>query len=178
MQRFLAAFVLTMAVCGSSDAKDATYRLTGDNTKLEWTGTKADGKHDGGFKKLSGTATRTNGGGLTIEVEIDCGSLYSDNEMLTQHLKSPDFFAVKDHPKAKFKSTKIVKTSDGTQVTGELTLLGKTRKVSFPAQIAEGDVLTVEGKFVINRQDFGMSYGKGKVNDEVEVRLDLNAKAK
>ena len=98
--------------------------------------------------------------------------------MLTGHLKSPDFFGVKDHPKAKFKSTKVEKADDGYKVTGDLTLLGKKKTVIFPAEISEGDSLTLKAKFEINRQDFGMSYGKGKVNDEVEIRLDLNAKAK
>lgn len=178
MQRLLAAFVMTIVACNISDAKDTIYPLNGENTKIEWTGSKAEGKHDGGFKKVTGTAKRTDGSGLTLEVEIDCGSLYSDNDMLTQHLKSPDFFAVKDHPKATFKSTKIEKTTDGAKVTGDLTLLGKTKKVSFPAAITVGESLTLEAKFVINRQDFGMTYGKGKVNDDIEVRLDLNAKPK
>jgi polyisoprenoid-binding protein YceI len=176
MRRIFGLLILAMAVSNVCDAKDVTYSLNGDNTKVEWTGTKAEGKHDGGFKRITGTATRSNGGALKFDVEIDCTSLYSDNEMLTQHLKSPDFFAVKEHPKAKFKSTKIEKTAGGAQVTGDLTLLGKTKKVSFPAKITVGDTLNVEAEFVINRQDFGMSYGKGKVNDDVEIRLLLNAK--
>ena len=178
MRRFLGVLILSVAVSSVCNAKDVTFKLTGENTKIEWTGSKADGKHDGGFKKLSGTATKSSRGGLSFEVEIDCGSLYSDNEMLTGHLKSPDFFGVKDHPKAKFKSTKVEKTDDGHKVTGDLTLLGKKKTVSFPAEISEGDALTLKAKFEINRQDFGMAYGKGKVNDEVEIRLDLNAKAK
>ena len=175
MRRFLGILIVSMAVGGSLQAKDTTYKLTGDNTKVEWTGSKPEGKHTGGFKKVTGTATRTSDG-LTLDVEIDCGSLYSDNDMLTGHLKSPDFFAVKDHPKAKFKSTKIEKTADGAKVTGDLTLLGKTKKVSFPATITVGDALGIEAKFVINRQDFGMTYGKGKVDDEVEIRIDVQAK--
>ena len=176
MRMFLGMLMLSIATGGVIQAKDVTYKLTGENTKIEWTGTKPDGKHEGGFKKVSGTAKRTSADALTIEVEIETGSLYSDDEKLTQHLKSPDFFAVKDHPKAKFKSTKIEKTAEGTQITGELTLLGKTKKVKFPATITEEGDLSVDAKFAINRQDFGMSYGTGKVNDEVEIRLSLKAK--
>ena len=177
MKRFIGGLILSLAVSGLCEAKDAIYRLTGDNTTIEFTGTKSDGKHDGGFKKISGTAKQTTDG-LSIEVEIDCGSLYSDNEMLTGHLKSPDFFSVKDHPKAKFKSTKIEKTADGTKVTGDLTLLGKTKKISFLATVTEKETLTLESQFKINRQDFGMTYGKGKVDDEVEIRLAVKATGK
>ena len=81
-------------------AADVKYVLTKDNTKIEWTGTKPGGKHSGGFEKVGGTATVAEGAGLKIDIEIDCDSLYSDDKKLTGHLKSSDFFAVKDHPKA------------------------------------------------------------------------------
>jgi hypothetical protein len=32
-------------------------RLTGDNTTITFVGTKPNGKHDGGFNALTGTAT-------------------------------------------------------------------------------------------------------------------------
>ena len=101
---FAVAAAVLMAVPAA--AAETKYALTGENTKLEFVGTKANGKHVGGFKKLSGTATAADGG-MAIEAEIDCDSLYTDDPQgkLTQHLKSPDFFAVKDHPTAKFKST-------------------------------------------------------------------------
>lgn len=175
MQRMFAAVLLSMAMVGVCEAKDFNLKLDGENTKIEWTGSKPDGKHSGGFKKLNGQATKV-GNELKLEVEIDCASLHSDNEMLTQHLKSPDFFAVKDHPKAKFKSTKIEKTAEGYKVIGDLTLLGKTRQISFPAKIEDGGELKIDAKFMVNRMEFGMTYGKGKVNDEVELRVHVAAK--
>src|SRR5688572_29531619 len=119
----VAAVVTLMAVPAAAETK---YTLTGDNTKIEFVGTKPTGKHEGGFKKLSGTATVSDGG-MKIEAEIDCTSLYSDDPKLTQHLKAPDFFSVKDHPTAKFTSTKIEKNDAGYVVTGELTMLGKAK---------------------------------------------------
>lgn len=175
MKQLFAALVMSVAMVGISEAKDGTYKLTAENTRIEWTGTKADGKHDGGFKKLTGTAKQA-GSSISFEVEIDTASLYSDHDDLTKHLKAPDFFSVKEHPKAKFKSTKIEQTSDGYKVTGDLTLLGKTKKVTFPATISTDNGLNVDAKFTINRQDFGMSYGTGKVHDDVQIRVDLHAK--
>lgn len=177
MRRFLAAMVLSMAVSTICDAKDVTYKLTGENTKIEWTGSKPEGKHTGGFKKLTGTATKSDTG-LKLDVQIDCDSLYSDDEKLTKHLLSPDLFSVKEHPKAKFKSTKIEKTAAGHQITGQLTLLGKTKEISFPAEIKEGDKLTIHAEFKINRQDYGMNYGTGKINDDVDLKIDVKASGK
>jgi len=174
--RWMMTAVLFAGMASVAVAADLKYPLTKDNTKIEWTGTKPDGKHDGGFEKVSGTATLTEAAGLKIEVEIDCDSLYSDDKKLTGHLKSPDFFAVKDHPKAKFVSTKVAKAGKGYLVTGDLTLLGKKKEVSFTADIAAGDTLTMKGVIEINRQDFGMGYGKGKIDDKVAIRVKVDAK--
>lgn len=175
---FLAA-VLALAV-GQAALAD-TYTLTGDNTKVTFTGTKKNGKHDGGFKKLKGTVTADAAdlSAMAVEVEIDTTSLWSDDERLTGHLKNPDFFAVKDHPTAKFKSTKVEKTDAGYTVTGDLTLLGKTKPVKLPVKAeVSGDTLTLKGETKIDRTAWGMSYGKGKVDDEVKLKVEVKAARK
>lgn len=174
--RFLAAAVLFATVACMVHAGEHKYALNGENTKIAWTGTKPGDKHDGGFNKITGSAVLADGAGLKISVEIDTASLYSDNEKLTSHLKSVDFFAVKEHPKAKFVSTKIAKSDKGFMVTGDLTLLGKTKSISFPATIAAGESLVLNASFSINRNDFGMSYGKGKIGDDVALKISVNAK--
>jgi polyisoprenoid-binding protein YceI len=173
-----ASTVLLAALIGMPVlAAETKYALTGDNTKVEFTGTKPEGKHDGGFKKLTGTAT-TDGGALkAIEVEIDTDSLYSDADGLTKHLKAPDFFNVKENPKATFKTTKIEKAAKGVTVTGDLTMLGKTKSVTFPATVEEKDgALTVKSEFKINRFDWGMETGKGKISETVALRVNVTAK--
>jgi polyisoprenoid-binding protein YceI len=170
-------FTFVLAVLLVAPALAADYKLTGENTKIEFTGTKPGGKHEGGFKTVTGTATVTDGALAKIEVEIDCGSMYSDNDKLTAHLKSPDFFAVKDHPKSTFTTTKIEKTDKGFSITGDLKLLGKTKSITFPAIVAEKDgVLSLNASFSIDRSQWGMTYGKGKVDDKVSLKVAVTAK--
>jgi polyisoprenoid-binding protein YceI len=179
MYRAPFAVVLAALLAVPVFAADTKYTLSGENTKVTFTGTKPGGKHDGGFKNVSGTATVADGNPATlkIEAEIDCTSLYSDTPKLTDHLKSPDFFGVKDHPKATFKTTKVEKSDKGYTITGDLTLLGKTKPVTMPATVtAAGDTLTLTSEFKINRNDWGMTYGKGKVDDLVSLKLTVNAK--
>jgi polyisoprenoid-binding protein YceI len=178
MIRVLSAFVLVSLV-GVASAADQGYSLSGENAKVTFTGTKKNGKHTGGFSKLSGTATVTDGNPATLKIEavIETDSLYSDNGKLTNHLKSPDFFAVKDHPKATFKSTKVEKSDKGYTITGDLTLLGKTKPVVMPASVSvDGEKLTISSDFTINRFDWGMTYGKGQVDDAVSLKLNVTAK--
>ena len=84
---------------------------------------------------------------------------------------------MKNHPKATFKSTKIEKGDKGYTVTGELTMLGKSKPVSFPATItATADGLSVAASFAIDRTQWGMEYGKGKIEDKVAIGIAVTAK--
>ncbi|HEV3384261.1 MAG TPA: YceI family protein, partial [Gemmata sp.] len=162
-----------------TSAADTKYSLTGDNTKLTFTGTKAKGKHDGGFKKLTGTATVTDGdpGTLKIEADIDVDSIYTDDTKLTGHLKGPDFFGVKDNPTATFKTTKVEKGDKGYTITGDLTMLGKTKPVTMLATISvAGDTITITSDFKIDRTNWGMTYGKGQIDNDVALKLSVKAK--
>jgi polyisoprenoid-binding protein YceI len=172
--------VAALAACiSSASAADHTFPLTGDNAKITFVGTKPGGKHEGGFAKLAGTATVTDGNPATLklDVTIETDSLFSDNPMLTTHLKSPDFFAVKDHPRATFKTTKVEKSDKGYTITGDLTMLGKTKPVVMPATVTtSGDTLTLTSEFSIDRTDWGMSFGQGKVDNKVNLKVVVNAK--
>jgi polyisoprenoid-binding protein YceI len=158
-------------------AKGGAGAITPENTKITWVGTKANGKHDGGFEKFSGTLEPMSGdiSASKITLEIDTGSIVSDTPKLTQHLKSPDFFDVQSHPKAKFVSTAIQSAKGGEAthtITGDLTLHGKTKSVSIPAKVAATDsAVTINGTFTINRQDFAIKYGPGKVDDLVTIKV-------
>ena len=179
MMRILSAMMLTVLLATVTQAAEEKFALTGDNTKIAFTGSKPDGKHSGGFEKLTGSATidGTDATTLKIAVEIDMNSTFSDDAKLTGHLKSPDFFDVKNNPKSKFVSTKVEKAEGGYSVTGKLTLNGKTKDVTFTAKIeVAGGTFSLKSDFKINRNDWGISYGKGKVDDDVKLTLALTAK--
>jgi polyisoprenoid-binding protein YceI len=179
MTRTLSAVALAALFGLTASAAEQKFALSGDNTKVTFVGTKKGGKHDGGFKKLTGTAAVTDGNPATLQIDatIDTTSLYSDNAKLTAHLKNPDFFNVKDNPTATFKTTKVEKSATGYTITGDLTLLGKTKPVTMPATVAvTGDTLTITSSFKIKRFDWGMTYGKGMVDDEVSLKLSVTAK--
>jgi polyisoprenoid-binding protein YceI len=172
----LIAVVLTYGILTSfAYGEETEYALSAANTKIEWTATKPDGKHKGGFRKLKGSAVVADDS-LRVNVDIDCASLYADVDKLTKHLKSPDFFSVKEFPTASFKSTSIEKKSKGYQVTGDLTLHGKTKEITFPANIVTKGKFSLSGNVTINRQDFGLSYGPGKIDDDVAIRLRVDVK--
>jgi polyisoprenoid-binding protein YceI len=170
-------FAAAAAVALAAPALADDVKLTGDNTKITWVGTKPGGKHEGGFKALTGTATVAGGDLAKVEVQIETESLYADDPKLTAHLKSPDFFGVKNNPKATFTSTKVEKTDKGYTITGTLTLNGKTKEIAIPAEVSHaGGTLKINGAVTIDKRDFGMTYGGGKINDEVAIKVAVEAK--
>ena len=157
----------------------ADFPLTEKNTAVKFIGAKPKGKHEGGFKAVTGNAS-VDGADLTtlkISLDIDTDSLYTDNEKLTAHLKSPDFFGVKSNPKAKFVSTKVEKSGDSHKITGDLTLLGKTKSITFPATVSVADGgLNLSSSFTIDRTQWGMTYGPGKVDNDVKLTVSVKTK--
>lgn len=152
-----------------------------EGAEVAFRGSKVTGEHDGKFEKVTGNVTvpAADLAQAVIDLEIDMASTVADDEKLTGHLKSPDFFDVASHPTSRFKSTQVAKKDDGYEVTGDLTLHGVTKTISFPAVISlDGDTLSTKSEFYINRKDFNIVYpGKPDdlIRDEVVIKFDLKA---
>jgi polyisoprenoid-binding protein YceI len=165
-------------------ATAAGAAITPENTKIEFVGTKNDGqganKHDGGFKTFTGSVRPIDGdiAKATINVEITTASLWTNADpKLGDHLKTPDFFDVKQFPTATFtsKEIKAEKKDDTTHViTGDLTLHGVTKPVSIPAKVtATDDSVTIDGHFTIDRRefDFGKKFQAPMVNNDITIKV-------
>lgn len=162
--------------------------LTAENSKVEFTGSKVTGKHDGEFKSFGGMIDLVNSKPeeSSVWVNIEMNSVSVDDEGLTTHLKSADFFDVQKFPKANFTSTKIVpdtaKGAGSYLVTGDFDLHGQIKSISFPAKITVTDAdVAVDSEFSINRKDFGIVYaGKADdlIRDDVVIRLKLKSPRK
>jgi polyisoprenoid-binding protein YceI len=148
-------------------------------------GAKVTGKHDGGFSAFAGTITLVdkNPEKSQVAVDIDLGSVTSDQERLTGHLKTADFLDTGKFPKAKFTSTGIKAGGENGAshtVTGNLQIRDVTKSITFPATITVADTgVDVDADFAINRKDFGIAYtGKADdlIKDAVNIKLVVRAK--
>lgn len=113
---------------------------------------------------------------------IDTGVAGRDN-----HLRSKDFFEVETYPEMTFKSTKIEKKGKELMMTGDLTIKGVTKSVSFPFSVVgfvkeqRGTRMGAVAETKINRRDFGITYGNKlpngtpSIGDEVRVVLNIEA---
>ena len=115
---------------------------------------------------------------------VDTGVGARDN-----HLRTADFFDVEKYPDITFKSTKVEKKSKGWTVTGDFTMRGVTKSISFPFQIAgwlpaddrSGGKMGITAETVLNRRDYGVNYGSNlpsgvaAVSDNVTITLQIEA---
>ncbi|HEX8702640.1 MAG TPA: YceI family protein [Myxococcaceae bacterium] len=150
----------------------------------------------GEFGKLAGTVnidekdiTKS-----SVDVVIDATSIDTRNEGRDGHLKSPDFFDVKNHPNLTFKSTKVEKAGEGKlKVTGNLTIRGVTKPVVLDVEGPTGEVkspfdgqprIGATATTQINRKDFGLNWNKALeaggvlVGDEVKVSIEFEGQKK
>jgi polyisoprenoid-binding protein YceI len=153
-----------------------TLKADKDKSKIDFVGKKPDGKHAGGFKvfKSEAKVDMESPDKSSLMIEITTDSLWSDDEKLTGHLKNPDFFDVKKYPTIKFESTKVEVSDNKVTILGKMTMLDKTVEVKIPATSeVDEKSLKLTADFKIDRTKWGMNYGKGKIEDEVELKAVL-----
>lgn len=143
-------------------------------SKISALGAKVTGQHTIVFPSFTGELSPEK-----IAFTVQIADLQSEPEKLVAHLKSPDFFDVAQFPTASFASTSVTGEGTSKTVTGNLTLRGVTKEISFPATI-EATPTEVKGhaEFAINRKDFGIVYpGKpdNLIQDNVVLTIDAVA---
>ena len=159
------------------------FLIDPQHCKIEFIGSQVTGTHNGSFQKFSGEIDYTgNPETSRVSVTIETASLTADDPKLTEHLKTPDFFDAAKYPQAKFVSTGIKAGSDKSAshtVTGNLTMHGVTKSVSFPATIsATADAINVDANFSVNRKDFNINYAgpaNNLIRDDVVLTLKIHA---
>ena len=168
------------APAAKGDAPSAgSLAINPSNSKIEFVGAKVTASHPGGFTDFAGTVDLAEPVEQSrIAITIQTASLYADKEKLTKHLKSPDFFDVEKFPTATFESTKIEKADAGHTITGNLTLHGVTKQITFPATVSATDAqVKADAEFSINRKDFGITYPgmpDDLIRDLVVIKLSLD----
>lgn len=178
-------------------SKEAIYKIDLKSSAVEWKGIKKIGSsHVGGIQIQSGQIVAEGAQIKSGEVVVDMKTITntdlkdaSFNKKLVGHLSNEDFFNVEKFPTSTFKITSVTagKATDEVIVKGDLTIIGQTQAVEFPATVKfDKDTATGNGTLKIDRTKWGLKYGSGNffkelaadkiINDEFELTLKLVAK--
>jgi polyisoprenoid-binding protein YceI len=135
----------------------------------------------GGFKDFDATISDDR---LVGSARVE--SITTDDETLTGHLLSPDFFDAERYPELRFEADEIRLDGDRIVVPGRLTLNGETRPVELRGAVTGpvtdpygNDRLGLELETSIDRTDFGIDWnaelpsGGPVLANEVELTAQL-----
>lgn len=143
----------------------------------------------GRFNDFSGTIEITDDPLQSrVDVVIEAASIDTRDENRDNHLRTPDFLEVENHPTLEFHSTEVSLDDDRATVRGDLTVRGVTRPVTLELEF-EGSAIDPWGNkrlgcsatTDVNREDFGLTWNQaletggwlvGKT-----VRIDLSVEA-
>lgn len=162
---------------GSPDAAPAVegtkYIIDTASSQISFTGSKVTGTHSGGWSKYTCEVVVPEGDftKAQITLDIDMTSTYSDDKDLTDTLNSEKMFDVATYPTAKFVSTSIEGADGEYKVSGNLTLHGVTKNVTFTTDVElDEESITAEAEFSINRKDFDVNYD-GLADDAIRENV-------
>jgi polyisoprenoid-binding protein YceI len=162
---------LTLAA-GTTIAAPVKYKVDPNHTYPSF---EAD--HMGGLSTWRGKFNASSGSIVldkeaqagSVDVKIDVASIDFGHDKMNEHARSAEMFDAQKYPTATF-SGKLVNFKDGapTEVDGNLTLHGVTKPVKLkinkflckPHPMSKKEVCGADASGQINREDFGVSFGK------------------
>lgn len=125
----------------------------------------------------------------SVEAVIDVPTVDTGTPDRDTRLKSPDFFDTAKFSTATFHSQRIVRSGDGFDVVGELTLHGVTKPVTLHMDQPSKEQTGMDGQphrgfsasTTLRRQDFGLVWngslksGDNVLGDDVKMTFDIEA---
>lgn len=180
-------FMLMMTSAFHAQADAEEYELDPTHTSLTWTADHFGFSHPSGkFTALSGRVMldEQQPENSHVAITIDTASVLTGIPKFDEHLRSADFFDVKQFGSAAFTSDSVVLSgADSAKVAGKLTLHGVTRPVTLDVKLNKiGENPVTRRKTAgftastrIRRSDFNMNYALPGVADEVKIHIETEA---
>lgn len=171
VQILLSALLVGFTSLTSVNAAPKPINVSTSASKVVWLAKKVTGEHNGTVNiskgSLSVDGNKLVGGNFTIDLKsIVCKDLTDPgyNQKFIGHITSGDFFEVEKFPTANFVITKVA----GNQISGNMTIKGITKAITFPAQIAvAGGKVTATASITLDRTDYNIKYGSKKFFESI-----------
>jgi polyisoprenoid-binding protein YceI len=214
-QLFLVAIaaVFTLTSCATpkdtvetTDAQDTTeveamaVAINTDESLITWNGYKSlvDTEHEGTISLSNGnflinSSDELVGGEFTLDMTTITNTDLEDGAMkdgLMAHLNSEEMYDTANYPEGKFEITKVMPIQENGathQISGNLTLKGTTKNITFKSNISGLDTEEIQATadFNIDRQLWGIGHSEdpsvldqvknNALQNELRIRLDIQS---
>ncbi|TBH74019.1 YceI family protein [Aquirufa nivalisilvae] len=168
---FILSALAFVAFTQTSIAAPSTSPVSTKASSIVWNAKKVTGEHTGTIGisagKLVVNKNQITGGNFTIDMKsIVCKDITDPeyNKKFVGHISSGDFFEIEKFPTAQFVITKVA----GNQVSGNLTIKGITKAITFPAQITVNNgKVSAKANITIDRTDYDIKFGSKKFFESI-----------
>lgn len=183
----IATLLLSIALLsGTLHAAPESYTIDPRHTFPRWSVSHHGFSiHQGQFNRTTGKlVVDWSARSGSIEVEVDSASIGTGDPEFDKVLRAPPFFDTDRHPRITFRSTTMrFEKNVPVSVTGDFTLLGVTRPVTFTvANVKCGDhpiskkpLCGAEVTTTIKRSEFGMKASLPSIGDDVRLNIQFEA---
>jgi len=140
----------------------------------------------GSLPEFDATLTGSEDGSLHLLGIGKLASVTTQDENLTGHLASPDFFDVQRYPEVRYESTEFIRDGENVTVRGRLTLKGVTGDVELTGTLVgpvvglgDAEVIGLELQGSIDRTEYGLNWnaplpgGGFAVGNDVRLHTQL-----
>jgi polyisoprenoid-binding protein YceI len=132
----------------------------------------------GRFNEFSGTLSiNPDAAKCSFTMNVKVETIDTANAKRDEHLRTAEYFDVKKYPEITFKSTAVKAGKDGYEVTGDFSMRGVTKSITFTltggkkAEIKGQQRIGFSTDLMIKRSDYGMKAGIPAIGDEVYISI-------
>ncbi len=187
--RHLSLLALAFLLPATAAAEPAVYKVDADHSGISFRVRHLVSNVSGRFREFDGVIRydRQSPSASSVEFTVRAASIDTTSNDRDEDLRSKNFFDAAKYPTLSFISTRVVpKDAETLEVTGNLTMHGVTREITFPVKllgtvaIPGGEKAGFEASFTVNRKEFGINWNNvldsGPIlGDEVRVSIDVEA---
>lgn len=193
--RILTVSIALIASASVAAAAPSTWKIDPNHTEVGFSVRHFFSQVHGRFRSFEGTIVfdEADPSAIQVDAKVDAASVDTGNPNRDADLKTDHFFLVEKYPTLTFKSTKATSAGKNKyKVTGDLTMRGITKSVTFDAEYLGAAAVGIGGESwgkkagfhattVVNRKDFNINWnekldnGGFMVGDDVTIELSIEA---
>jgi polyisoprenoid-binding protein YceI len=180
----LALFAASCLLSSAAIAAPEVYNIDNTHSFANWSLRHVVSKASGTFTDITGTVKvdSANLANSSVDAKINVLSVNSGYAKRDTHIKEKDYLDVANFAEMRFVSTKIeAKTATEGVMTGNFTLHGVTKQISFPFKVLGfgvdpwgGQRSGFEAHTSIKASDYGFGWGlkpNAALGDDIEITL-------
>lgn len=176
--------VLSLLLSLNVHAEVESYKIDGAHSFANWSIRHVASKTSGTFNDIRGQLAidRNDLANSKVDATISLLSVNSGHAKRDEHIQKEEYLDVGHFAEMRFVSTKVVATGkDAGTITGQLTLHGVTKEISFPFKVLGfgndpwgGYRSGFEAKTSLRASDYGFTWplkANAPVGDDIEITL-------